>query len=225
VENLDTLITKLYPRIFRRLSRSSYFPTIHVLLFTLAASFFGFSIYQQIADPNQVRSVFGTIGYWQVMLWSVIQFSHIGIVYWNSGARYGKRETVVKEEVLDIAKEYSLNKDEMIELHERLSQLVHYRSQQFQKLWTLSKSLFLLWLGTFVVGAISPESYSVGPTMFSIRIYFDALFIFSWSLSIIFSVAFMPIQRLFRKTETYKLHNYNNLDYTQAQGLSKTNLL
>lgn len=141
----DAIYKKTKDRVERRLSKLSRWPIMHALLFTLFTVPLG--LVSLLIPP--VGSINGVV-YWVVFFWSIALFLHIAYLFFQSGAWAQKRETYIKEELLDIGDSYDLIEAEYIALHLRISEEIEQQSQPFERLMINAFGNLLLWPGNLI---------------------------------------------------------------------------
>jgi hypothetical protein len=134
----------LQNRIERRLEKSrTLIP--HMALFTLYSVIFG-----TVSITMRPMGNMDGVIYWSIFAWSVLVSMHTLYTYMRSGAWTATRERLVYEEVLEAGDEFHLSSEEMIDLHERLSDSIRKRSSTFNKLAAVGAGYFLLWPGSLI---------------------------------------------------------------------------
>ena len=172
----DDLYPKVRRRVERRLSGSPRAATLNALAFTIFAGPLALlSLYIRYNDGNPFGSVDGVV-YWVCFFWSVILFADAGWLYWRSPTRASWREKRIEEEVSDVGDLVGLSADEMIGLHERLSDELQRGSDAYRRLMLNASANLMLWpgllLGLWIAqGLVSPWLTS-GAALFTLALPF-----------------------------------------------------
>jgi hypothetical protein len=137
----------------RRLSKP-YAAMRHIALFTVCAFIGGVITLLRIDNP--AGFVDGGIWFFTA-LWSIVLGAHVGRAYLRSGTWTNTRETVLEEEMLKAQEIYNLSADDMIDLHQRISEEVAQRTKPvFNPLALVAGVDMVLWLGMlFLVMIVS----------------------------------------------------------------------
>jgi hypothetical protein len=142
----DEIYAEALENIQHRLGQARI-PAIHTVLFGVVASISG--ILQPLLVGIGVRD--GVV-YWGIFFWSIVVFIHNLPAYRRSGERKDRRELIIQQELLKLAHAYDLSTDELVDLHERLSDDVSQRAAPFTPLIFAAGGYFALWVGMMVAG-------------------------------------------------------------------------
>jgi hypothetical protein len=142
---LDNLNLKIRARVERRLSKPRWV-ILNALLFTLFTVIIG--TFSALTHPYGAMN--GVV-YFVIFFWTLVLLAHAGLTYWNSGARHGRREKLVQEEVLDAGETYDLSEEEMIDLHQRVSEDLRARSTTFNRLLLNAAGNVAAWPGMMLI--------------------------------------------------------------------------
>jgi uncharacterized membrane protein len=150
----------LYPEIRERVERRLSKPRI-VTLHSVA--FGAFALLSGVVSLNLLNSGIASIYHFIIAVWSVILAAHVGLAYLRSGAWAGAREKALAEEVQAAGEIDDLSSDEMIDLHQRLSQDIKTDSQTFSALLLFGVGSAVLWAGILATAMIFGPVGSLTP--------------------------------------------------------------
>lgn len=153
----------LLDRIESRLSK----PTLlhgHAVIFGVVSTVLGMA--------TAATSIYGLIDsfvYVGVMGWCFVLSAHAAWTYLRSGAWHDQREKVIRETLLNYADEYEQSADEMVDLHERLSQEIQQGATGMKLVTGAIAGSVGLWFGMFVLALLLSLTQSLeGGTLFVI---------------------------------------------------------
>jgi len=88
---------ELRRRVEKRLAAGNWF-LLHIFVFGIGAALIGIAGFHAIYDPDEYFYIFPQYGHY-VSLWSGVLLAHGLSTYWRSGARAGKRDVVIENEM------------------------------------------------------------------------------------------------------------------------------
>jgi hypothetical protein len=190
----DALYIHVRKRVERRLSGSPRAATLNALGFTLLAGPLALlSLVLRVSDGIPFGSIDGVV-YWVSFLWSIVLLAHVTRVYWHSSARAAWREKQIEGEVFDVGELDHLDSEDMIDLHERLSDDLQRSAGVYHRLLLNAGLNFLLWPGLLLgmwlaQGLMSPWLSSAG-------LLFSQLLPFAVIGTMLLGLA-LPVRRVF----------------------------
>lgn len=133
----------------------------HAALFTVFSAIIG--ILNIIRFPMDRMD---GVTYWAIFCWSFVVSLHTLYAYLRSGMWKPTRDQLIQEEILESSGEFELAAEEMVDMHERLSEDIQKRLSSVNKLAVLGAGYFLLWPGMLILlliltplmGVISPDA-------------------------------------------------------------------
>jgi hypothetical protein len=153
----------LLDRIESRLSK----PTLlhgHAVIFGVVSTVLGMA--------TAATSIYGLIDsyvYVGVMGWCFLLSAHAAWTYFRSGAWQDKRESVIRETLLNYADDYEQSADEMVDLHERLNQEIQQGALRTKLVTGAIAGSVGLWFGMFALALLLSSTQSLeGGTLFVI---------------------------------------------------------